>query len=368
MTDSYIAAFEEFVSDENMRLAWKRLTHSMRKEVKDRLGLQAYAPQLEKHIQILQDSLRSAFSPSKAYPLFKTKQDRSHRRFSFLSMDDRFVYQAICNILIKNSYDHIFNLWESQRLFSNIPTHPRLKSPYTFRRVFTSKFGDYEGQFDRYRRQVLQSRKDFLAKHPDSWVVRTDVRSYFPSINHCELLKILECKGWLPDERMRDILKRCLAKWHDEAGHGIPIGYECSDLIGNLFLVSLDEALSDFTVHRYVDDIYIFVEGFEEAKQAIFLIDKALAKLALQRNTLKTEFLSLSELCEDELRRRLTESLSQIAHQEPTEESENQRQRQLLGILHGEFGIRFWQAQLKRRIREYKQSRICSLSTAPTER
>ena len=85
-------------------------------------------------------------------------------------------------------------------------------------------------------------------------------------------------------------------------GPGIPIGYECSDLIGNLFLMSLDEALSDFAVHRYVDDIYIFEEDFEEAKQAIFLIDKTLGKRALQRNTLKTEFLSLSELSEDELR------------------------------------------------------------------
>ena len=116
MTDSDIAAFEEFVSDENMRLAWKRMTHSMRKEVKDWLGLQAYSPQLETHIQILQDSLRSGFSPSKAYPIYKTKQDRSLRRFSFLSIDDRWVYQAICNILVKNSYDQIYGLFNSRSL------------------------------------------------------------------------------------------------------------------------------------------------------------------------------------------------------------------------------------------------------------
>ena len=150
---------------------------------------------------------------------------------------------------------------------------------------------------------------------------------------------------------MLDILKQCLAEWNDGSDQGIPIGYECSDLIGNLFLVSLDEALSDFAVHRYVDDIYIFEKDFEEAKQAIFLIDKTLGKRALQRNTLKTEFLSLSELSEDELRRRLTESLSQIAHQEPTEESENQRQRQLLGILHGEFGSDFGNLNLKGEVR-----------------
>lgn len=335
--------FEEFVSDDNLQLAWKRMTHSVRYEVKDRLGLQAYASQINKHMQILQDSLRSEYEPSDAYPFYKVKQDRSLRRFSFLSMDDRFVYQAICNVLIKHSYEQISKLVTAKQLFSNVPTPLHNKAPYTFKRVFTDRSGVNEGQYDKYRKQVLQSRREFLKQGEDSWLIRTDIRSYFPSINHHILLQTLEDKGWLPDRCIRYILKHCLtrwARWESEDGKGIPIGYECSDQIGSLFLFPLDEALSDFTVHRYVDDIYIFVENFEQVKWAIHLVDKELEKLSLQRNTLKTEFLALCELGEEQLRRKLTESLSQLTHEKSSPDAEQERQKKLFQILQDKFDKR----------------------------
>lgn len=350
MTESSSTEFQDLISDDNMRLAWKRLTYSMRREVKDWLGLQAYAPQLDAHIQILQDSMRSGYEPSDAYPFFKTKQDRSLRRFSFLTMDDRFVFQAICNVLIENSHDELMKLSESRRLYANIPTPPKDRNPYVFKRVFGNRFSKSEGSYDRFRGQVLRSRKEFREQHDNAWLVRTDVRSYFPTVDHSHLRALLESRGWLSDERSRQVLLDCLKKWEIESGKGIPIGYECSDYIGNLFLVPLDEALEDFTVHRYVDDIYIFVEDFECAKKAIYIVDQILDKLRLQRNTVKTEFLNLQELCEKDLKQRLTESLSLLAFEGSTEESETQRHRDLLALLHTEFGEDFEKLNLRARI------------------
>lgn len=348
MADDSIKGFEAFVSDENLNLAWKRLTHSVRREVKDWLGLQAYAPQLDTHIEILQNSLRSEYEPSQAYSFYKTKQDRSLRRFSFLTMDDRLIYQAICNVLVENSSREIFDLSEARKLFSNIPTPPEAKSPYTFQRPFTSRFGQHQGQYNRYREQVLCSYRKFKGAHNDAWLVRTDVRSYFPSIEHSRLLQMLKQQEWLVDNQIRGILLRCLATWQVEPGKGIPIGYECSDQIGNMFLLPLDAALAEFTAHRYVDDVYIFVENFERAKEAIHIVDQVLTCLSLQRNTLKTEFLSLDEFSEEDLLRKLTESLSQLANASPSEETENERQRMLLNLLHTEFGDRFEKLNLKR--------------------
>ncbi len=350
MADDSFKEFDAFVSDENLNLAWKRLTHSVRREVKDWLGLQAYAPQLDTHIVILQNSLRSEYEPSQAYSFYKTKQDRSLRRFSFLTMDDRLVYQAICNVLIENSHREIFDLSKAGKLFSNIPTPPYEKSPYTFRRPFTSRFGLHQGQYNRYREQVLCSYREFKGAHNDAWLVRTDVRSYFPSIEHSRLQEMLKENKWLGDDQTRVILKRCLAKWQVEPGKGIPIGYECSDQIGNMFLLPLDTALFDFTAHRYVDDVYIFVENFERAKEAIHIVDQVLTRLSLQRNTLKTEFLSLDEFPEEDLLRKLTESLSQLANESPLDETENERQRKLLDLLHTEFGNRFEKLNLKRTV------------------
>ena len=216
--------FQRFLSSENLQLAWKRLTHSIRLEVKDWLGLQVYAPQIETHIQILQDALRSDYCPSEACPFYKTKQDRSLRRFAFLSMDDRLVYQAICNILIENSYDDVDAKVQAGQLFSNVPTPPDDKSPYVFRRVFTSRGGAELGQYDLYRERVLRSYGDFRERHEDAWLVRADVRSYFPSIDHQRLLDLFADRKWLPDERLQSILCKCLAKWEHAGRIGIPIG------------------------------------------------------------------------------------------------------------------------------------------------
>ncbi len=337
MTDTFTSEFEEFISDENLCLAWERLMFSMHRDVKDRLGLQAYAPQIDTHIQILQESLKSGYKPSDAYSFFKTKQDRSLRRFSFLTMDDRFVYQALCNVLIENSYNELSVLADDGKIYANIPTPPEDKSPYVFERIFANRYSTSAGQYDKFRGQVLRSKREFVENYENPWLVRTDVRSYFPSIDHGRLYNLLKCRKWLADKQTRQILMDCLKKWDVERGKGIPIGYECSDHIGNVFLIPLDEALANFKVHRYVDDIYIYVENFERAKEAIYIVDEILEKLSLQRNTLKTEFLNLHELSDNDLKERLTESLSQLVTERTTEASEQQRERELLGLLEAEF-------------------------------
>lgn len=350
MAETFTSEFESFIIDENLRLAWERLTHSIHRDVKDWLGLQAFAPQIDKHIQILQKSLTSGYKPSEAYSFFKTKQDRSLRRFSFLTMDDRYVYQALCNVLIQNSYNELLVLADDRKIYANIPTPPEDKSPYVFKRVFSNRFSTSEGLYEKFRGQVLRSKREFVVNHKNPWLVRTDVRSYFPSLDHRRLCNLLKCRKWLADKRTRQVLMDCLKKWEVERGKGIPIGYECSDLIGNVFLIPLDEALADFTVHRYVDDIYICAENFERAKEAIHIVDVILGNLSLQRNTAKTEFLNLHELSENDLKQRLTESLSQLATEKTTEASKRQRQRDLFCLLQAEFGTDFEKLHLRRKI------------------
>ena len=224
MADKFTREFERFVSQENLHLAWKRLTHSVRRDVKDWLGLQAYAPQLDTHIEILQDSLRIKYAPSNAYTFFKTKQDRSLRRFSFLTMDDQFVYQALNSVLIHNSHGDITALAHRRRLFANIPTPPEDRSPFAFKRVFGHRFSESEGQYDRFRGQVLRSRKQFLQAHETPWLVRTDIRSYYPSIEHRRLDELLSGREWLADKQTRSVLMDCLDTWAIEKGRGSPIG------------------------------------------------------------------------------------------------------------------------------------------------
>ncbi|MCY4020555.1 MAG: reverse transcriptase domain-containing protein [Chloroflexi bacterium] len=194
-----------------------------------------------------------------------------------------------------------------------------------------------QGQYDLFRDRVLSSFDEFAKVKEQGWLVRTDIRSYYYSVDHDQLLKLIEQHGWLPDEADRDLLRKCLEKWAPAPGKGIPVGYECSDYMGNLYLNSLDGTLKDFRVHRYVDDTYIFVHDFEQVKYVLFKIDKALDSLGLQRNTSKTMTYRISDLPRADLQRMLRQSLSAIAEEKEDPVAEAKRQEQLLAILHESF-------------------------------
>ena len=156
-------------------------------------------------------------------------------------------------------------------------------------------------------------------------------------VDHSLLLQLIEQRDWLPEEADRDLLRECLETWTPYTGKGIPVGYESSDYIGNLYLNCLDETLKDFRVHRYVDDTYIFVEDFEQAKDVLFKIDKSLEALGLQRNTSKTKTYRIHDLPRKELQHILRESLSTVADERQDAVAESKRQDKLREILEESF-------------------------------
>ena len=326
-----------------MELAWIHVTRSTRTEVKDWLALQIYGhpSHVSKYLSFISEKLkRKEYKPSKTFPFYSPKKDRSLRRFEFLEMDDRIILQYFCNRLIKYSFKIIAELYSSHRVFGNIPIDPALRSKWLFQRAFNLRKNGFvliHGQYDLFRNRVLSSFDEFAQDKEQGWLVRSDIRSYYYSVDHDQLLKLIEQRGWLPDEADRDLLRRCLEKWAPAPGKGIPVGYECSDYMGNLYLNSLDEILKDFRVHRYVDDTYIFVHDFEQVKHVLFKIDKTLDSLGLQRNTSKTMTYRISDLPRANLQRMLRQSLSAVAEERQDPVAEMKRQEQLLAILQESF-------------------------------
>jgi len=226
------------------------------------------------------------------------------------------------------------------QVFGNIPNHPAENDEYVFRPPFDIRLSGGEvldGQFDLFRKIVMNSYDEFALRTNQSWFVRTDIRSYFPSVDHVTLERFLLKRRWLADVTSRELLLKCLRKWASEEGKGIPIGYECSDYLGNLYVRDLDYALKDFRAHRYVDDIYIFVEDFEAVKDVLYRIDKTLKSLGLQRNTSKTMIHPLEEYGRDQFELLLSTNLSMYAEERPGDVAEQDRQRELLKILQESF-------------------------------
>lgn len=326
---------QEFASLENFELAFMRISRSMRLEVKDWLALQVYAwPEYkERHLYALISDIWN-YNPSAAYNFYNPKQDHSLRRFAFLTIDDRIVYQALGNCIIQQTYETIKHLFDQRRIFANIPTPPSEQNEFVFHRPFTSTHRHANkskvGLYDLFRMEVVNARENIFSVSDMPWLIKTDISNFYDDISHKVLEKILTQRGWLSDRRLGDLLLKCLSRWQEtEYAKGIPIGYETSDYLANLFLVAVDEALEEFEVKRYVDDIYIFAPSYQDVKRALARLDIVLKDLGLRRNVAKTELIYLRDMSKEALLDKIGRTLSFLDQRERRGKAEGTRQRLL---------------------------------------
>lgn len=128
------------------------------------------------------------------------------------------------------------------------------------------------------------------ARRADQWgcevMVRTDVRSYYPSIPIERLAKQLADADCLYGP-MSFFIERVL-RWQDSCGlRGLPVGPEACGIPGTVYLAPLDEVLAEFSLahYRYTDDTIYFSAGGTLLRE----VDEALESLGLERSIDKTE-------------------------------------------------------------------------------
>ena len=145
--------FPESVTSHDMDLAWEHVRRSKRWEVKDWLALRIYGypSHRSKYLSLLHgeaEARRICTTPSVS--TFTTPRPTGHiARFAFLDMDDRLVYQVLCNILIENSFKTFRKLNRQNRVFGNIPLVPAKESSFVSEPPFNIRSRDggmYNGQ------------------------------------------------------------------------------------------------------------------------------------------------------------------------------------------------------------------------------
>lgn len=78
---------------------------------------------------------------------------------------------------------------------------------------------------------------------------------------------------------------------------GIPQGNFVSSFLGNLFLLPLDRNFTKFEkkyevqYFSYMDDVRVFTKRIEDARLAVFMMDRKLKRLHLNVQTAKTKIL-----------------------------------------------------------------------------
>lgn len=138
-------------------------------------------------------------------------------------------------------------------------------------------------------------RVDALLKKGCRYVVDVDLKSYFDTIPHENLLD--EVRKYVADSRVLTLIEAFLKaeildglrQWTPESG--APQGAVLSPLLSNLYLNDLDHemARSGYEMTRYADDLVIQCRTREEAERALAMVQAWTAQAGLTLHPTKTK-------------------------------------------------------------------------------
>lgn len=100
-----------------------------------------------------------------------------------------------------------------------------------------------------------------------SFYLKTDIKSYFASINHAILKEIL--KKYIKDLQTLTLLNKIIDSFEESPQTGLPLGNVTSQLFANIYLNELDQFVTkklmpqrDFSTYfRYMDDFVLLSES-----------------------------------------------------------------------------------------------------------
>jgi excisionase family DNA binding protein len=162
--------------------------------------------------------------------------------------------------------------------------------------VYSSRLSDNPKYFlQRGPQRWVKFEKDAEKRARDDfdWVAQTDISSYFEHVLHQRLFDELSHLG-VGGPVLRT-LREMLSRWSLVPGMGLPQGPNASRVLGNFYLVEVDEVMLEagYTYYRYMDDVRILTQSKAEAVAGIRLFEQACRHRGLTPSSAKTKILPI---------------------------------------------------------------------------
>ncbi len=280
---------EEVCEYENCTQAWKRVKANQGSPGVDGMTVQQLPDYLKQQWPEIREQLLSGtYQPQPVQRVEIEKPDGGMRKLGIPTVVDRFIQQAVLQILQKR--------WD--------PT-----------------FSDHSYGFrpKRSARQAVQQAQQYIAEGY-RWVVDLDLEKFFDRVNHDRLLAAVAER--VTDKRMRKLIRAFLEAGIMEDGlvsavdEGTPQGGPLSPLLSNLVLDELDRELQrrGHRFARYADDCNIYVRSQRAGQRVMESVSQFIThRLKLKVNEQKSavaqpwerKFLGFSFTGEREPRRRI---------------------------------------------------------------
>ena len=260
-----VLLMEEICQRENLRKALQRVKQNKGSPGVDGMTVKKLPGYLKKHWpQIREQLLAGTYSPEPVKRIEIPKPDGGIRKLGIPTVLDRFIQQAIMQVLQK--------YWD--KTFS--------EHSYGFRP-------------GRSAHQAI-SRSQQYVEQGYRWVVDIDLEKFFDRVNHDRLMGKLAKR--IPDKRLLKIIRAFLNAGVMENGlvsatrEGTPQGGPLSPLLSNIVLDELDRELErrGHRFVRYADDCNIYVRSERAGSRVMESISKFITrKLKLKVNQSKSK-------------------------------------------------------------------------------
>lgn len=217
--------FEQFVSFDNLWLAWRKARKGKRRE-----SLAVFALNLEEELISLQTDLINGTYTSGPYHSFIIK-DRKQRTITAAPVRDRIVHHALINVCLP-VFEYCF--------------HPASRACRPGKGTHAA-VSDYQ----RYARRM-------------PYVLKMDISRYFASISRERLLEKLT--DYIIDERLLQVFADIILQAPGD--EGLPLGNLTSQVLGNMYLDDMDWKITGRwragNYLRYVDDLIVLSDEKEK--------------------------------------------------------------------------------------------------------
>jgi len=170
--------------------------------------------------------------------------------------------------------------------------HEPSRSPRVHSYRFATSGSDLFGPAGSWREFREACITDSATQGSDSMVVQTDISSFYEHSSHHRIQDSLS--DLFPGTHVAAQIDRLLSRFASGRSFGLPVGGQCSRVLAELFLASIDRILTDSNLvwRRFVDDFVLITANQAEAYRALAILSHALADYGLSLNRTKTTVLT----------------------------------------------------------------------------
>jgi len=314
--------FKELSKPEIMRIGWYLAQGDSRDDfVTDPVGHSDFASNLEDRLAyLIQEVQDQRYRPRNLIHVDIPKSGLSVRPGNVLPIEEAVLLHAIIYLLAPLLDKKLNKAVYSYRLHPDWKKRVKKRSslfrevdvdmPFLKERTLSS-ISPFESWYERWPAFESDAYEAYTTEGY-THLTKTDITAYFENIDLALLEAQIRNLLRREENKIVQLLFRILNSWTRSTstgtsiGRGIPQGSEVCSFLSNLYLVPLDRALDAFckkngaSWFRYVDDVKVFTKSQNDARDVVFVINKALRELYLNLQGSKTEI-----LCGDKLKTEL---------------------------------------------------------------